>query len=387
MQIQRTLENQIIQSLFKWKTIVLYGPRQVGKTTLLKKIMEQYPQETLYFNCDLLKNQELFSKQDDTVFADSIWSAKIIILDEAQKVKNIGLNLKILHDTFPDRQFIASGSSSFELSQGIHEPMTWRIKRFTLYPLSYQELRENKPSRLFLESLSNTLVYGTYPDILATAHKAEKKDRIETLTNLYVFKDVLALDGIKKSEVIVKLLKLLAFQIWQLVWTQELAQQLNVSIPTVQKYITILEESFIIFRLWSFSKNLRKELSKSMKIYFWDTGVRNSLLEDYTPLETRTDKGYLRENRCISELLKQKAYARASWSLYFRRTYDSQEIDCVYSSGNKVPMLWREIKRTKPSKRKIPHAFSINYPDSPIAVLTPDSCKQIFASFVSSQLP
>ncbi|HAI73996.1 MAG TPA: hypothetical protein DCS28_03575 [Candidatus Moranbacteria bacterium] len=355
--IPRIAQKQIESRLFKKKAIIIYGARQTGKTTLAKNIISQYGEDAYYFDCELLsvrRNIEIPEVEKLRMF---LGKYKIAVLDEMQKLPNAGVILKILVDHCPEIQIIATGSSSFELANKISEPMTGRAIRFMLYPFSLAEL-DRKFSRVEIDAkLENIMRFGVYPEVFLAESEEIAKERLNEIVSNYLYKDILAFEGVKKSGIIENLLKLLALQMGSEVSYNELAQNLGVSRITVQKYIDILEQSFIIFVLRAFSRNLRKEISKSMKIYFYDLGVRNSLIQNFNNLSLRNDVGALWENLMIIERLKANSHKQRGCNKYFWRTYDQKEIDYIEEEGGKLSAF--EFKWN--GKAKLPKEFLKNY--------------------------
>lgn len=333
--IPRTIENQVKEKLFKGKLVIIYGARRTGKTTLVKNILSGYPHEGKYYDCESIMVEHGLSERDPDKIRTFLGNHKLVVLDEAQNIPDIGRILKLMVDTYPEIQIIATGSSSFDLAQKISEPMTGRTFTFILYPLSLAEIKSHK-DMLFVESkLENILRFGSYPSIFDLS---EDDIRIELgeIVSKYLYKDVLNFEGLRKSATIKNLLRLLALQLGNEVSYTELSTQLGISRLTVQKYIDILEQSFVVFHLEAFARNRRKEISKSIKIYFYDLGVRNSLVENYNRMEIRNDAGALWENFCIVERMKSNAAARRSVNFYFWRTYDKKEIDYVEEGDGKI---------------------------------------------------
>jgi len=368
--VTRFIQKQIVDDLFKGKVIVVYGPRQTGKTTLVKQIADQRDEPSVYFNCDEPDIQLHFSNKTSTQLKEYIGDARIVIFDEAQQVKNAGMMLKLLIDTYPDRQFIATGSSSFSLSDQIGEPLTGRNVEYRLFPLAEIELLAASDTLHLDRTLETRLVYGTYPEIYTTQHIEEKKRLLNTLKNNYLLTDILAIDGIKGSETLYKLLQALALQTGQEVSYPEIAQLAGIDKNTVRRYIGILEKSFVIFRLTSFSRNLRKEIAKREKVYFYDTGIRNALINNFNPLSMRNDTGHIWENYITSERMKRNTYMRHYANMYFWRTYDQQEIDLVEEYGGKLHGY--EIKWQKKQVKK-PTVFMKTYPGSTVSLINSSS--------------
>jgi len=353
--IPRLLENQIKQRLFKGKIIIIYGARQVGKTTLAQKILNEYGEKGRYLNCELLSIERGLAEPEAEKMKAFLGDYKIIVLDEAQNISNIGRALKIMVDTYPDLQIIATGSSSFDLSQKIAEPLTGRAFQFILYPLSIKEIKESRDMFYIESKLENILRFGAYPEVFQLDENSAK-ERLNEISSNYLYKDILKFEGVKKSSAIKNLLRLLALQLGNEVSYQELASNLGINRLTVQKYIDILEQSFIIFKLNAFSHNKRKEISKSIKIYFYDLGIRNSLVENYNRLDIRNDAGALWENFCILERKKINDASMRFVNSYFWRTYDKKEIDYVEEIGGEImgfEFKWGTQKSYKPPEEFI----------------------------------
>ena len=354
MIIKRDLANTIQGYLNKAKKIiVIYGARQVGKTTLLKTLFKNQPNITWY-NGDEDTTRELFSRADAASLGPLVAGREIVIIDEAQKIENIGLKLKILYDNFgEDVQIIATGSSSFDLANKINEPLTGRKWTFWLPTPSLNELIATTDFATEIANLPNRLIYGSYPAVVSSPEDAQKIVTELASDNLY--KDILNFGDIIKTDKLSKILKALAFQIGSQVSMNEIGQLVSLDSKTVDKYISLLEQSFVIFRLPSFSSNLRKELKSSQKIFFYDTGVRNALIKDFRPLDTRPDLGALFENYVISELKK----SFPDDNIYFWRTKDQQEIDCLIEKNGEITAI--EVKWNPNTKVKFPNAFIDTY--------------------------
>lgn len=358
--INRKIEKNIVENLFKGKVIIIYGARQVGKTTLVKKIADDYKGQSSYFNCDLISVQDALSIPEANRIKNFLGDHNIIILDEAQRIKNIGLILKILIDTYPELQIIATGSSSFDLANEINEPLTGRKIVFNLFPLSVEEIMGDNGFLYINSKLEKILRYGTYPDVFFSEDK-EAASKLEEIASSYLFKDILSFDKIKKSSIIVKLLQLLALQVGSEVSYNELATKLGINRITVEKYIDILEQCFILFRINSFSRNLRNEISKAIKIYFYDLGVRNILIKNLNPLDIRNDAGFLWENFCILERIKRNKYNNIFANYYFWRTYDQKEIDFIEERDGKLFAYEFKLNR---EHSKAPSIFLETYKNS-----------------------
>ena len=333
--VTRIIQKSIEDGLFQGKVVIIYGPRQVGKTTLAKQILENHKDEGLYLNCEILSVNQALATPEPEKLKSFFGNHKLIVLDEAQKVPNIGTILKVLVDTYPELQIIATGSSSFELANQASEPLTGRVNRLILYPLSIQEISQFT-SRLEVEARIDALLrFGAYPEVFLLPEQ-KAIGRLNELASDYLYKDVLSFERTKKSSLIINLLQLLALQLGNEVSYQELARSLGVSRLTIQKYIDILEQAFVVFTLRAFSRNLRKEISKSVKIYFYDLGIRNGLIQNFNPLNIRNDVGALWENFLAIERIKKCAYAPIFANRFFWRTYDQKEIDYIEEREGKL---------------------------------------------------
>lgn len=343
--IQKTIEN----CLFKGKAVVIFGAQQVGKTTLVKEIQKKYPNDSTFLNCDEPDIRAAFANKTSTELKSFLGNKKLVILDEAQRIKDIGLTLKLIIDSFPEIQIVATGSSPFDLSNQIAEPLTGRKYEFHLYPFSLEELTAVYSVLEINRILEQRIVLGMYPEI--TFSGKESEDKLKSIARSYLYKDILQYQNIKNAEAIEKLLQALALQIGNEVSYNELAQMTGVDKNTVASYIQILEKAFIIFRLRPFSRNLRNELKKLRKIYFFDTGIRNALINNFNPLSLRQDTGVLWENFVISEKIKQNSNNNSEKNVYFWRTRERKEIDYLEESGGKIrgfEIKWLEEKFKPP---------------------------------------
>ena len=358
MYVNRRVEGPIKASLFKGKVIILYGARQVGKTTLVKKIAEQTGEAYGYLNCDELDVLSSLQNADNSETLNQIIGHnRLVIIDEAQRVKNIGLKLKLMVDNFPDKQIIATGSSAFDLANQVNEPLTGRSFEFWLFPFSVDEIFNSDQKIPADRKLESWLVYGSYPDVYTSESAQLKAQKVKYLAANYLYKDILKFNSVKSSEVVLKLLQALALQIGSEVSYNELANLVGVAKQTVVNYIDLLEKAFIIFRLSPYSGNLRKAIGKMRKIYFLDLGVRNAIINNQNPLNLRDDVGKLWENFVIAEKYKQQSGLGFKTNYYFWRTYDKQEVDLVEEAGGRL--LGWEIKWLGKSKRP-PKAW-LNY--------------------------
>lgn len=319
------------------KVLVIYGPRQVGKTTLLNHYLKTSKWKYKVDSGDILKTQHTLGSQDLDQIKAYAAGYDLLVIDEAQFIPKIGLGLKILVDHLPNIRIIATGSSSFDLANKLGEPLTGRKRTLTLYPLSQLELTPDPYNHYELkEHLAKFLIFGSYPEVLKTSGKQPKVDVIDELINSYLLKDLLALEQIKGSQVIFSILKLLAFQIGSQVSLNEIATTVNLDIKTVQRYLDLLEKTFVIKRLGGYSRNLREEVTSKSKYYFFDTGVRNGIIRQFNDLDYRDDIGKLWENFLVMERLKFQAYRRRLSNNYFWRTWDQQEVDWVEERDGKL---------------------------------------------------
>ena len=349
--IQRKLEKTIEGWFFKGKIIILYGSRQVGKTTLAKIFVEKYGGKNSYINCEILKNKIALEEQDPVSIKNFLGEGNFFVLDEAQKVRDIGTILKLMVDTYPEIQIVATGSSSFDLANKINEPLTGRSLEFILYPVSFSEFVDTFSWRDAQARLEEFLRFGMYPDIINKSYK-EAEMSLQTISGQYLYKDLFDFEDIRKPELIVKLLRLLAHQVGNEVSVNELATTLQVSSQIVNRYIDLLEKAFVIFRLQALSRNPRKEIGKKQKVYFYDLGIRNSLIERHVELSNRDDVGALWENFCIVERKKKLQYELLFANQFFWRSTISGEVDYVEEGEGKITgyeFKWSEEK-IKPPK-------------------------------------
>ncbi len=340
---ERTLKSIILDKMFTKKAIIIVGARQVGKTTLIKEILQG--REYLFFDGDDLPTRSLFTRIGTEEIRTIVGSHTIVFIDEAQRIPDIGITLKIIIDQMPHVQVIATGSSAFDLNNKLQEPLTGRKWEYQLYPISWEEY-EHKVGYLGGEQqLHNRLIYGMYPDVIV--QQGNEPEVLKNLVSSYLYKDVLAFTDIKQSEVLDKLLTALALQVGNEVNYNELAGLVEINKVTVQKYVEILEQSYIIFRLTSFSRNVRNEIKKNRKIYFYDNGVRNAIMSNFSHLDIRADKGALWENFLMSERKKYHEYHSFFTKMHFWRTKQQQEVDCVEEKDGKVrgfEFKWKEQK-------------------------------------------
>lgn len=369
MYIKRTLEPILHDALFKNKVIVLYGPRQAGKTTLVKRVVTEYGKDVLFIDCEIVRNNELLSRRDAQELFSLVAGYRVVVFDEAQTVRGIGQVLKTLFDHRPEVQYVATGSSSFDLANEVSEPLTGRSREYVLYPLGLSELYKN--SFELETNLSEYMRFGGYPGLINEGEQDKQRD-LQMLVSQYLYKNVLSLDGVRKPETVTALLKLLAFQTGNEVSFRELAVQTGSSIATVQKYIDLLEKNFVIVKVGSYARNKRNEVTRAKKIYFLDLGLRNALIDTFAPMQTtaRNDVGALFENCMIVERMKHLAHSGAvGLHQYFWRTIAQHEIDYVeeYNGGT----MAYEFKWNAKNESAISQHFKKAYPDIPVLGISP----------------
>lgn len=366
--ISRSITQKIEADFQKKKVVVLLGPRQVGKTTLLDALQKQ-EKHCLRLNCDDIDDVTLLSEKSSTELKSLFGGYDMVFVDEAQRVKNIGLTLKKIGDLKLDTQVVVTGSSSLELANDINEPATGRTLEYMLYPFSMRELADDTSEREQQRLLESRMIYGLYPEVVTSP--ADSKRILMMLTNNYLYKDILSFRGIKKPDVLQKLVRALALQLGSEVSYNELANMLGIDKETVEGYISLLEKCFVVFRLDSFSRNLRNEIKKGKKVYFYDNGVRNAVLSNFAPLELRNDVGALWENLMVSERVKRNAYAGSYAQLYFWRTHDQKEIDLIELEDgiiNAYEFKWSPKKTVTP-----PSSFINTYQNARFSVVSPES--------------
>lgn len=365
MNYVRRIQELILNQLFKGKLIVLYGPRRVGKTFLSKQILQKY-KNTKYVNCELLQYKAVLETTNSELLNDFFTDLKLVVLDEAQHIKNIGLTLKILVDTFPKLQVIATGSSSFDLANKITEPLTGRTREYLLLPFSFEEIKQKYDTPTLLAKIPNLLRFGLYPDVFDKS-EADSREEIMNIASNYLYKDVLQFESVRKPDLVLNLLKALALQLGSEVSYSELSKLLGQNIPTIKRYIDLLEKNFIIFKLKSFSRNLRKEIAKGQKIYFYDIGICNALLNNFNLPDFRKDKGGLWENFCIVERIKRNNNNRIFAQTYFMRTYTKKEIDYIEEIDEQLNCF--EFKYKNTGKVKPPKEFLETYENTSFKVI------------------
>lgn len=368
--IVRALQENMEKRFFKGKALLLFGPRQSGKSTLVDTILKN--KDHLYLNGDDADVQEILTNTTAAKLKLVTGNKTILFIDEAQRIQNIGLTLKIFTDQLKSVQVIATGSSAFELSSRVNEPLTGRKYEFLLYPLSFGELVKHHGLIQEKRYLEHRLIYGSYPEIVTKI--GEEVELLKLLASSYLYKDLLMLEQIKKPLILSKLLKVLALQVGSEISFQEIAQTINSDPKTVDKYIDLLEKTFVIFRLPAFSRNVRNEIKKGKKVYFYDCGIRNAVINNFKPLHERTDVGALWENYVISERLKFLQYQNMEASQYFWRTTQQQEIDLIEEIDGKL--FAYEFKWSKKAKVRFSSTFEDNYPNTQYNVITPENIEE-----------
>lgn len=368
--VKRTLQEVIEKRMFSGKAILLIGARQVGKSTLLEQVVKNRQEPVLRLNCDDPEVRTMLEAINTQELHLLIGQHRIVMIDEAQRVTNIGLTLKLITDGFPDVQLLVTGSSSFQLRDVVNEPLTGRKWEYNLFPLSTGELLNDRGMVGVRQTLESRMVYGSYPDVMN--HSGDAKAVLANLSGSYLYQDLLSLEGVRKPALLEKLLVALALQVGSEVSYNELAQTVGSDTKTVEKYIDLLEKCFVVFRLSAFSRNLRTELKKSRKVYFYDNGIRNAILQNFTPLALRGDVGALWENFFISERMKYNHYSANYVRSYFWRTTLQQEIDYIEEQDGQFmafEMKWNPKKTTA----SVPASFKKEYSLKQFVVVTPDN--------------
>ncbi len=371
--IERILKSKILQKLNTGKAIVLIGPRQVGKTTLINSVLEN--KEHLFLDGDDPTVRNLLTNPNTEQLKSIIGNYKIVFIDEAQRIENIGITLKIITDQFKEVQLLVSGSSAFELNNQTNEPLTGRKWEYKLFPISWEELEDNIGYIKSEQQVELRILHGMYPEVIN--NQGDEIEVLKELTNSYLYKDILAYSGIRKPQLLEKLLRALALQIGSEVSYNELAQLIGVDKNTVSNYIDVLEKGYIVFRLPSFSRNLRNEIKTNQKIFFYDTGVRNMIIGNFNLLDSRNDKGALWENFLISERIKKINYDNTLANSYFWRTKQQQEIDYVEEISG--VLTGYEFKWNPKSKVKIPKSFGEAY-NSKVEIINRSNFREFIKS-------
>lgn len=377
--IPRAIKSSLMEKITPGKVVVLYGPRQVGKTTLVKEIISGLNEPCLLVSGEERGVRDWLASRSVATFRQYLGNNRLLIIDEAQKVDAIGLNLKIMVDAFADLRIIATGSSSFELANQVGEPLVGRKWTFTLYPIAQMEFSAMENHGDTMELLPSRLVYGSYPEVAMHQGLADKREILHGIVDNYLYRDLLEFSEIRRSQKIIDILRLIAFQIGQEVSLSELATQLKISVHTVEKYLDLLEKVFVIKRVHGFSRNLRKEIVKNSRFYFLDNGVRNAVINNFNPIEQRNDLGQLWENYLFVERMKLTSYRRIHANIFFWRTYDRKEIDYVEERDGMLHGF--EFKWSARQKVKEPKEWRATYPNATYTVVHGEN----FLDFVLTQ--
>lgn len=370
--VERHIQSSIQSQLGGGKAIVIMGARQVGKSTLLRQMLGER-QDVIWMNGDDLDIQELFSSITSTRIRAILGSKRLLVIDEAQRISDIGLRLKLITDQVPDVQVIATGSSSFELASKVNESLAGRKREFRMYPLTFGEMVQHTQFLDEVRMIPHRMVYGYYPEVVC--NPGDERAILKELSDSYLYKDILSLDSINKPDKLVRLLKALALQIGSQVSYNEIGTLIGLDSKTVERYVDILEKSFIVFRLGTFSRNLRNELKASRKIYFWDLGIRNAIIGNLAQIENRTDAGELWENFVIAERMKRNAYKCSFAQSYFWRTRQQHEIDYLEEEDGILYAF--EFKwNLRKANVKCPESFKTAYPEAVYKVITPENIEE-----------
>lgn len=370
--VRRQQTNYAKARLFKGKALLFFGPRQVGKTTFVENLIADLNKKTLFLNGDESDVLVLFENPNITKLKNIIGDNEILVIDEAQRITNIGIVIKIIVDQIKSVQVIATGSSSFELANKLNEPLTGRKYEMYLYPIVFSEMVTHNGLLDEKRNLEQRLIYGSYPEIIT--NPIDAKEHIKLIANSYLYKDLFLLDQISKPVLLQKIVKALALQVGSEVNYNELSRLLQIDNKTVEKYIDLLEKAFVVFKLPALSNNIRNEIKKGRKIYFYDNGIINAVTGNFNPLSQRTDIGSLWENYIISERIKHLNIQQNEASSYFWRTSQQQEIDYIEKIDNQI--LACEIKWNPKAKYKIPVTFSTNYENVESKIVTPDNYEE-----------
>jgi predicted AAA+ superfamily ATPase len=366
---QKQLDN-LRNLLGPGKVVVLYGARRTGKTTLVEEFLKEIKEPFLFVSGEDIAVQEFLASRSVEKLKAFVGSSRLLIVDEAQRIRDIGLNLKLIVDHIAGIRVVATGSSSFDLARGVGEPLTGRKYTLRLYPLAQFEIGQTENPAQTVANLENHLVYGSYPEIVLISDNRQREQYLREIVSSYLYKDILEMDGVRHSAKIGRLLQLIAFQIGKEVSCAELAGQLGMSKNTVERYLDLLEKTFVVFRLQGFSRNLRKEITKNCRYYFLDTGIRNALINNFNPLSLRDDVGLLWENYLVMERLKKQEYLGLAANNYFWRTYTRQEIDFVEEREGQLNGF--EMKWGK-GRNRPPREWTAAYPEAGWRVINRDN--------------
>jgi uncharacterized protein len=370
--IKRVYENLDLL-LNPGKALIIYGPRQTGKTTLIKNYLANYTEKYRFDIGDNIRIRELFESLDFDRILEYVQGYELIVIDEAQKIPGIGAGLKIIVDSVPQLKIIVTGSSSFELAGQIGEPLTGRKKTVTLYPIAQLEMNKMLTPFELSESLTDFIVYGAYPEVVTAKNTKDKIELLDELVDSYLLKDILELDKVKNAKVILDLLRLLAFQIGNEVSHNELSKSLGIDGKTVARYLDILKKAFVVYNLRGFSRNLRSEITKKSKYYFFDNGIRNALISNFNKPELRNDMGALWENFMVMERIKKQSYSRIHANNYFWRTWEQQEVDFIEERDG---VLYGFEFKWKHKKTKAPKQWIEAYPEAKFQIISPENYKE-----------
>lgn len=371
MTIERELKAQVVKRIKPQKVMLIYGPRRVGKTLLLREIYNEFEGKKLLLNGESSDTVRMLSDRSISNYKHLFAEVSLLAIDEAQHIPEIGRKLKLMVDEIPGLAIVATGSSSFDLQNQAGEPLVGRSTRFMLTPFSIKEINKQQPTFQTITNIDQYLVYGFYPELISIDSGAEQARYLTEIVDSYLLRDILAIDGVKNAQKMHDLLRLVAYQVGSEVSTDELGKQLGVSRNTAERYLDLLQKVFVLYRLGGYSKNLRKEVVKSSKWYFQDNGIRNAVLNDFRPFADRSseERGALWENFIIGERMKRKHNNMAGTNLYFWRTYDQQEIDLIEEDGDIITAY--EIKSGKKTPR-IPKAFANAYPEAAYNIVNRD---------------
>jgi predicted AAA+ superfamily ATPase len=375
MSIRRQIESNIESDFFKGKVIVLLGARQVGKSTLIHILPSCQERKTLWLDGENADVRQLLDNANASRLKQLCIGHEVVVIDEAQKIDGIGSVLKLFADHLKHTQVIASGSSAFELRNSLNEPLTGRKFEYNLYPISFVEMVNHTSLPEEIRELPSRLVYGYYPEIVTHAQDGERLLRF--LSDSYLYKDIFLFKGIKKPEKMLDLLRLLAWQLGNEVNTNELSKTLKIDNQTIDSYIAMLEQAFVIYKLPAYHTNQRTELKKSKKIYFNDLGIRNAIINDFRPIEVRNDAGALFENYVINEMRKQNEYSQSFARFYFWRNVEQREIDLIIEKNNQLHLF--EIKWSPEKKVRLTKSFSKIYGESELTVVHRENFDQVIS--------
>lgn len=367
--IERSIYKRFVQRLVPNKVLLLLGPRRVGKTVFLDQVMKGLKEPCLKLNGENIQTLKLLEERSVQNYKSMLGDNRILVIDEAQKIPDIGMVLKLMVDEIKGIRIIATGSSAFDLTNRMGEPLTGRKIHFQLHPLAQMEFGQVEDHLQTKNNLEERLIFGSYPELLHIGSRARKREYLEEVVGSYLLKDILALDGMRNTAKMFDLLRLIAYQVGKNVSNHELGVQLGMSKNTVDRYLDLLANVFVIYKMQGYSRNLRKEISKTGRWYFYDNGIRNALIANFNMLKVRNDVGELWENYAMAERIKFRDYTSLYANKFFWRTYDQQEIDCVEERGGKLYGF--EMKWNPKKKISAPSAWKAAYPGSTFQVIHP----------------